>query len=466
MIETVDKFLDEFNLKNSANTFLIGFSGGYDSLCLLDILNELSKKYHFKIVALHLNHNWRGEESLQDEINCKNFCEKINIEFISETLENGQKTENFAREARFNFFLKYARKYENSSIFTAHTRSDNAETIIYRIIKGTGINGIQGIQPKRMLEEIPLYRPLLFFSRKDIEDYCHSKGLVPNIDSSNFDITYKRNFIRQKIMPLFEEINFHSEKAIISLSKIATSETNIVNEYMNLIKKEIFEDRKILTPKFKKLSTDVKKKIIYDICLEQNYSTPFHFSLKKNKLKLDWDSKKIDNILEFINTNLNSKSGSRYSLTNDLWLFVNSKYIYLITKTKADKNENEINISQEGEYEILSTEKVFSIKKYTDENNFKFPNENAFLAYIDLKDIGLDLTIRTRREGDFIVPFGMTGSMKLKKYLNSKGISQHNKDELILFCKGSEVLWVIGIGLSNKLKVVNKPSHVLELRGK
>lgn len=451
MISIVDEFLDKYNLTSPDNTFLVGFSGGYDSLCMLDILNELSKKYGFKIIALHLNHNWRGEESLQEELNCKNFCTKTNIEFISETLENGRRTESFAREARYNFFLKYARKYPKSSIFTAHTHTDNAETIIYRIIKGTGIKGLQGIPPVRMIEEIPLYRPLLPFFRKEIEDYCNSKGLVPNTDSSNFDVTYKRNFIRLKIMPLFEEINFNAENAITSLSKIAISQTNIVNEYMDLIKKDIFEDSKILTSKFKNLSEDVMKKIIYDICLEQ---------------KLDYDSKKIDDILEFIKSNLNSKSGSRYSLTNDLWLFVSSKYIYLITKIKADKNKNEINISQEGEYEISGTNRAFSLQKYTDSNNFKFPSENALTAYVNLEDIGLDLTIRTRREGDFIVPFGMTGSMRLKKYLNSKGISQHNKDELILLCKDSEVLWAVGVGLSNKLKVVNKPSHVLKLRGK
>lgn len=345
MIETVDKFLDEFNLKGSENTFFVGFSGGYDSLCLLDILNELYKKYKFKIIALHLNHNWRGEESLRDETNCRNFCQKIGIEFISETLENGSKTESFAREARYNFFLKYAEKCPDSSIFTAHTRSDNAETIIYRIIKGTGINGLKGIPSKRILEGIPVYRPLLSFSRRDIENYCNSKGLVPNIDSSNFDISYKRNFIRQKIVPLFEEINFYVEKSIISLSKVAANQINIVNEYMDLIKKEIFEDKKILTSKFKTLSQDVMRKIIYDICLEEN---------------LDYDYKKIDNILEFVSNNLNSKSGSRYSLANDLWLFVNSRHIYLITKTKADEIKNEINISKEGEYEITGTGKAFS----------------------------------------------------------------------------------------------------------
>lgn len=482
MIQIVEKFLDEYNLKSPENTFIVGFSGGCDSLCLLDILNEFSKKYGFKLVAAHLNHNWRGEESLQDEINCKVFCEKSGIEFVSETQENAQKAEVDARIVRYDFFLKIARKYQNSAIFTAHSRTDNAETIIYRIIKGTGINGLQGIPPKRMLEEIPVYRPLLSVSRWQIQDYCSSKGLIANVDSSNFDISYKRNFIRQKIMPLFDEINFHAEKAIVSLSKIAQSENNIVNEYLDLIKKEIFiydntksqskplqldavgqecptyftdtsqtfiaPAYKILTEKFLNLLTDVRKKLIYDLCLVQN---------------LDYDSKKVEDILEFITQNANSKSGSRYSLTNDLWLFVNAKEIYLITQTKADENLNEINILNEGEYPIPSTGKAFSLKKYEGGSLKTFPDENALIAYVNLPSLG-SLTVRTRRDGDFIAPFGMSGSMKLKKYLNSKGVSQHQKDSIILLCNGSEVLWVAGVGLSNKLKVVNTPSHVLELK--
>lgn len=452
MIEVVEKFLDEFNLKNSENTLLVGFSGGCDSLCLLDILNVLSQKYGFKLVALHLNHNWRGEESMQDERNCAEFCEKHNIEYVFEVLEeSGQKTESFAREARYNFFLKHAKNYKNPSVFTAHTQSDNAETIIFRIIKGTGIKGLQGILPKRIIDDIPIYRPLLSVSREQIEDYCNSKGLVANTDSSNFDINYKRNFIRHKIMPLFDEINFHAEKSIVSLSKVAISESNIVDEYISLIKKDVVEDTKLVTQKFRKLSDNVMRKFIYDACIDNG---------------LEYDYKKINNILEFIKDNFDSKAGSRYSLTNDLWLFASSKYIYLITETKADKISNEIRILKEGEYDVLGTNYIFSIKKYEGSVDVKFPPESANYAYVNIRDLNFDFTLRTRRDGDFIAPFGMKGSMKLKKYLNSKEIPQHDKDNLIMLCQGAEALWVAGVGLNNKLKVVNAPTHVIELRNK
>lgn len=449
MIETIEKFLIEYNLAKPEKTFLVGFSGGHDSLCLIDILRELSKTYGFKIVALHLNHNWRGEESLREEKNCEKYCKEHNIEFIAETLDQtGQKTEDFARKARYAFFIKHAKNYPDSAVFTAHTQSDNAETLVYRIIKGTGIRGLQGILPKRIKEEVSFYRPILTLTRSQIEDYCNCKGLVANTDSSNFDLNYKRNFIRHKIMPLFNEINFHAEKSIVSLADLAVGQTNIVNEYISLILKDVYSEGKIFTQKFKNLSQDVMRQIIYEACLKYN---------------LDYDRKKITNILEFLKSNFSSKAGSTYSLTNNLWVFANSEHIYLINKTKAQRNNNEIHITKEGDYDIEGTDFIFSLRKYTGEEICKFPGEHALCAYIDLGEGAIDLSVRTRREGDFITPFGMSGKMKLKKYLNDKKVPMHKRDEIILLTKDSEVLWVAQVGLSNKLKVVTKPTHVIEL---
>jgi len=450
MIKTVEQFLTEHNLNTPDKTFLVGFSGGCDSLCLLDILHCLSEKFGYKLIALHLNHNWRGEESKAEELNCIQFCERMWIEIITETLEaKTPKSESSARDARYSFFLKHASNYSNSAIFTAHTRTDNAETLIYRLAKGTGVKGLQGIPEKRFIEKIPIYRPLLQISRKQIENYCISKGLVANNDSSNLDISYKRNFIRHKIMPLFDEINFHAEKSIASLASLAISQTNIVDEYIALLKKDLFDDEKVLTAKFMQLSEDVQKKIIYDACLKKD---------------IEYDFKKIEKILEFIKANSHSKSGSRHSIANDLWLFVNSKHIYLITKTKGEQNTSEVTVTTEGDYPIIETTKIFSIQKFEqNDEKLKFPCESELFAYVEFKDLDMKFTLRTRREGDFIAPFGMTGSMKLKKYLNSKGISLHEKDELILLCQGSEVLWIAGVGLSNKLKVTNQPSHVIKL---
>ena len=104
-----------------------------------------------------------------------------------------------------------------------------------------------------------------------------------------------------------------------------------------------------------------------------------------------------------------------------------------------------------------------SIKKYVDKDIFVFPESTSNFAYVDLSNIKFPLILRTRKDGDIISPFGMTGSMKLKKYMNAKGVPKHNRDEILLLCNDTEVLWVLGVGLSSKIGVKTKPTHVLEV---
>src|SRR5574344_1320283 len=138
MLDCVENFLKKYEILNQNYTYLVGFSGGIDSLCLLDILNTICKKYDINLVAMHVNHNWRGEDAFREMKNCENFCIEKNIEFLSITLNADLKhSENVAREARQNFFIECANKYENPIIFTAHSATDNAETLLYRLVKGS-----------------------------------------------------------------------------------------------------------------------------------------------------------------------------------------------------------------------------------------------------------------------------------------------------------------------------------------
>ena len=192
--KTIKSFLEKYDLNKSDLVYLVAFSGGFDSMCLLHALKKSCKN---KIVAIHLNHKWRGEESDIEEQNCKNFCQDLKIEFYSEDLSpEVAKTETSAREARYIFFENCAKKFNSNIIFTAHNKNDNAETLIYRICTGTGIAGLQGITEQRGI----YYRPLLDTTRKEIETYCSENNLTPNNDSSNSDTKYKRNFIRAEIL--------------------------------------------------------------------------------------------------------------------------------------------------------------------------------------------------------------------------------------------------------------------------
>ena len=447
LIKRVAEFLKKYQLEDK--TLVVGFSGGYDSMCLIDILSKLKKQPDFQdmtIIAAHFNHNWRGEESLKEQEVCRLFSKVRGIEFYTKNAPADlKKTENDARIARYEFFDEAFDVNDADAVLTAHNKDDNAETILYRIIKGTGIIGLRGIPPKRGY----FYRPLITTYRKDIEKYCDDNNLTPNMDSSNSNTTYKRNYIRLTVIPALEQINSEVKDALNILADNATCDNAIIEEYMKTIRPNVFNEESINPKEYKKLSFPVKKRILYEFI---------------QQLGLDFDSKKIRELFDFIETNIEKRNGSTLSLSSTMWLYADNKIIERIPHRKKSPKEEHcaISIPCLGEYKFGG--KKFTIKPYDTNNLIRFPNSNENYAYVDLTKMHFPLTLRYRADGDVIRPFGMDGTMKLKKYLNSKGIQKHQRDDIVLLCDDSEVLWAAGIGISDKIGVNGLPTHILEIK--
>lgn len=434
LAEKVESFINGYKIRGNV---LVAFSGGTDSMCLLDIVHKLAEKYNINLTAIHLNHNWRGAHSRQDEENCKEFCKNHRINFYSETLpENVPHTETAARDARYAFFEKCAAKFNSNIVLTAHNASDNAETVLYRVFKGTGIKGLEGIKKARRI----YYRPLLDVYRNEIENYCTENQLLPNIDESNSDTKYKRNLIRHEILKNAEKINPCVQEAINILSERAAEANQIIDEYITKIKSEIQNDPDIDAQKFAKLSIAIQNRIIYDIFQKNN---------------LDTDSEKIARTVKFIAKCIVLKSGSTLSLNSDLFLFASNRIISL--QKQSNKCAFSINIDKTGEYETPSG--TFILERCLDEMP-EIKKTNEYYAYVSLDKI--NYTLRTRIDGDIIQPLGMKGHQKLKKYLNEKKISNYEKDRIVLLTDGKEVLWAAGCGVSEKIKAGQKPTHVLK----
>lgn len=448
LITRVADFIKKYNLQDK--TIISGFSGGYDSMCLLDILSKIKEMPGFEemtVVAAHFNHNWRGEESLREQEICRIFASSKGFEFFVKEAPIGlKKSENEARIARYNFFEEAFEEYDADAVFTAHNRDDNAETVLYRIIKGTGIIGLKGISEKRDY----FYRPLLATKRSEIVEYCNQNNLSPNNDSSNSNTAYKRNYLRLNVIPSLEKVNAGVKDALNTLSANAVSDDAIIDEYLSGIRPKIFRDDKIDVAEYKKLSKPVKSRLLYEYI---------------QTLNLDYDYKKINELYDFIENNINQRNGSTISLASALWLYADEKIIEPIPARSRPKEEvlkEEVTqITGEGKYKI--GDKTLLIKKYVDKDIFVFPESTSNFAYVDLSKVGFPLILRTRRDGDIIRPFGMTGSMKLKKYMNAKGVAKHNRDGILLLCNEKEVLWVLGVGLSSTIGVKTKPTHVLEV---
>ena len=427
--EKVRDFLESYSLTDSKFPILIAFSGGFDSMCLLDIVSKLRSN----VIAIHLNHCWRGEESDREEENCRQFCAEQQIEFYSERLPSDvKKTETAAREARYEFFEKCAQIFNSNAVLTAHNANDNAETLIYRMAKGTGTKGLCGIAAKRG----KFYRPLIYIKRKDIEKYCKENNLNPNFDSSNENTQYKRNFIRKNIIPQIEKINPLAIDMINSLSQNASIDNQLIDEYLKTL------DKPYTTKNFINYTNALQSRLIYDLF---------------DNAGIEIDKNKIARVINFIHENKGAKSGKTLTIAQNLYIFVNNHQIELIKTT--EKQDLEVPITSEGEYEIGN--KVFKITKCMQKPDI-FPADKDMTAYVDLSNYSI-LTIRSRRDGDIIRPLGLSGRQKLKKYLNEKKVPSYKKNEMLFLTSGKEILWAPSLGISESIKVVTNPTHMLKL---
>ena len=203
LIIKVLSFIDKYQLIENKKTVLAAVSGGYDSLCMLYLLNEIKNIRGFDLKVMHLNHDFRAEadsdmefvRSVSEKLGLEFFCEKVNVEQYAKV--HGISFETAGRQVRYDFFDRVASQFQKSVIATAHNANDNIESFFMHLMRGSGLNGLSGISAKRD----NIIRPLLFVTREEIENYCKENNIVPVIDVTNESDDYTRNDIRHNVIP-------------------------------------------------------------------------------------------------------------------------------------------------------------------------------------------------------------------------------------------------------------------------
>jgi len=219
--------------------YCLGLSGGSDSVLLLHYLNELSLEMKFKVVALHLNHSLRGDESDGDMDFCLRLCENIGVEFISKKVDikefakkNKLTIEDAARKYRYRWFVKKCAELKAKAIFIAHHADDQAETVLLRLFRGTGIKGLGGMKKVAYFTRLKIIRPWLNISRETLDENINVSKIKFRYDSSNSDIHFDRNWIRKKLLP---EINTHYgsnvKERLLRISKISSDSYEFIRSY-------------------------------------------------------------------------------------------------------------------------------------------------------------------------------------------------------------------------------------------
>lgn len=280
----------------------LAVSGGIDSMVLLDIFRRLSKKKNIDLYVLHFNHKWREKSYLDKEL-VLNYCKKYQIKFIYDEAKGTiNKTEEEARKLRYSFFDKVRAKYKLKAVCTAHHKDDQIETIIFRLLRGTGPKGLSPIKEFDNLHLLLLYRPFINISKDEINSYAKKHHIAYIDDITNKDLKYKRNLIRLKILPLMRKINPCAENNLLVCSDLIYSQDQAVSSYFAFILKKVSTKSPFNWDRFRFLKLDeyTQKAFIYW------FFSVYKFKGSVNKIRFIIDAIKMQKRID-LNKNLSLK---------------------------------------------------------------------------------------------------------------------------------------------------------------
>lgn len=450
MLKEVEQFLletikeDEENNKKNINvsdkekkiTFAVAYSGGIDSQILLNIAYKLKDKLNYNLVAIHVNYNLRGEESTNDEMFARETAKNYNIDIYVKQIEKGsynnKNTQLEARKDRYLFFKELYDKKIYDYLLIAHNKDDLAETIIYRMIKGSGTNIYKALSKKRKY----VLRPILNFYRKDIENYAKENNLSHREDSSNKTNKYSRNKLRNVIIPMLEEINLQAKNNIIKFAYRVYEESNILRKKVNKTYKKIEIGRNKINIKNIKNKLLLKKIII-------------KFLFKNN---IEITEKRLLEILKIIYS-----KKPNIALRFDDYNLTKSYCLLEIVKDN-DINADSITVYNDGVYNFAG--KTINIKTVLNKDiDYK---KNIYIKKT------FPIVIRKRKEGDFLYSYPNGDKKYLRKILIDLKVPFKDRDLIPIIESENEIAAIYlnpyGINrVSKNYALKNNDDYALEI---
>ena len=402
----------------------VALSGGADSVCLLLMLKSIEEKYSLSIDAIHINHCIRGAEADSDEEFCRNLCDRLGVVFTAKRIDvpklaadKKQSLEEAARDARYSAFAEHTK---GKLLATAHTASDNAETVLFNFVRGTGLKGLCGIPPVRD----NIIRPLIAVTREEVEAYLDGKGQDFVTDSTNLETEYSRNKIRHNIIPEMLKINGGFYRTFSSELKIFSEE----NEFIHNAAKTAYEkcyDKGALCG-LEKYDAVIRKRCIA-MYLKEN-------SLSQSSEKIN----AVNDILE---------SGGKINITAGVYA-VCRKNTLTIVKTPA---ECECVPLSEGENTIFS-ERVFFAESRNDNK-----------GTLDIDKVKGQLWLRGRVNGDRIQLSGRNFTSSVKKLLNEY-IRADLRPFIHFLADDEGLVYIEDIGAADRVKTDDKTVRSLYIK--
>jgi tRNA(Ile)-lysidine synthase len=427
MLQKFKQFIIKEKLLAKDQRILLAVSGGIDSVTLCHLMHEAG----FKFGIAHCNFKLRGKESEEDEKFVRQLSLKFKVPFFHHSFETKKYSEEkkisvqmAARELRYDWFEEIRRKNNYHFIAVAHHQDDEIETFFINLIRGTGIAGLHGIKAKAG----KIIRPLMFASRKEIEEYIRRKKIKYREDSSNSSLKYLRNQVRHQLIPQLKKMNPDMEETIKSeISRIRKIESVFYRSVEEKRKEIIKKEEGILKFDIKKLlSLGNRESYLYE------FLKPFGFS---------------GDIIEMISQGMQSEPGKIfYSSTHRL--LKDRSFLVLSPVPEKTKEQffvkegcREMKVPVPLKFKTVAVTARFNISK--DKN----------IGMFDRDKLTFPLTIRKWKAGDLFRPFGMKGKKKLSDFCTDIKLSLLEKENTWLLCSGGDIIWVIGHRTDDRYRI-------------
>lgn len=461
LLAAVRANLVRFAMVARGDGVVVGVSGGPDSVALLDLLFRLRDEFDLKLTVAHLNHMLRGREAEEDAAFTARLAARYGLPFIGERADvrayraaHGGSLEEAARSVRYDFFARVAESTGAARVALGHNADDQAETVLFHLLRGTGPAGLKGIPPVRGM----YIRPLITLRRRAIETYLAERGMEARLDRSNVEPGHTRNRIRLFLLPALErEYNPRIVEALGRLAEVCREEDG----FLEAQAQQALRDAQLGGEEEGVLRLQVQKLAAMPLALQRRVIRLAWQRVAQSEHPLDFtDVERVTGLLAEPAGGIEAPLPRRVRVRKAHGVLV---FAAQREESPAPAWERALRVPGVTRVPELGLSIETGVEPWDGQvDPRELPPTEAVL---DASRVRFPLTVRTRRRGDRFVPFGGHGKMRLKRFLINAGIPRDVRDRLPLIVDASgEIIWVGGVRPSETVRVREDTREVLRLR--
>ena len=483
MIQKILAFIEEYHMLEHDDHVVAGVSGGADSVCLLLVLLELRKKYGLRLTAVHVEHGIRGEDSLRDAAFVQELCARYDVACVVKhcdaptfAREQGMSLEEGARALRYECFREVSGQLSADKIAVAHNQNDCGETLLFQLVRGSGLKGMRGIEPVRG----NIIRPLLCVDRQEIEAFLQERGQAFCTDATNRETEYSRNKIRHQVMPVLKEINDGAVEHLYRSTRYAAEAAELVETLAEAARGRCVEpngalpkgrraEHVLLREALLKEQPLIQKTLVLEVLCEQAGR------------RKDISEVHVLKVLELFEKQVGRRISLPYGLQAERTYDgveigspgreeagVAGRRESTVLEESSEANGSHCKISEELKPQISLELPAYGwrITARILEKNGEFQEipKKGYTKWFDYDKIKGTLLLRNRCLGDYFIMDAKGRRQSLKKYLINEKIPARKREEILVLADGSHILWVIGGRISEAYKVTKDTERILEVQ--